>query len=161
MVWPDSMVSRTRRSMAEKDQGFTLIELLVVHHHHRDPGSDSHPGLFEPAEEGRRRLKSTLHDAAVILETWAIDNPGASLGWEDWWAPGPTTTGELKGLKISPGTHVWMLGSASTPGGWCVFANNANASKARDDPQYLVWRSVRGGLDPNVASTGAGPAYCE
>ena len=146
------MLSGIRKTIADKDQGFTLIELLVVIIIIGILAAIAIPVFLNQRKKAvDASLKSDLHSVALIVETWAVDNPGAAIpAIERTDTPGVI----LPGVKISPGNIVALYPSDNTDGGWCLYAMNPNASKANDGSHCLVWRSLLGGLDPTVNVTG-------
>ena len=136
-------MSRVHRFMAGKDQGFTLIELLVVIIIIGILAAIAIPVFLNQRKKAvDASMKSDLHNAAVIMETWAVDNPGGAVtAQEGWYAPG-AAGGLLDGLKVSPGNYI-ALTPSGTARGWCLFAENPKASTA----DWLVYKSLHGGLD--------------
>ena len=144
------MLSRTRRSVADQDQGFTLIELLVVIIIIGILAAIAIPVFLNQRKKAvDASLKTDMHTAAVLVETWTIDNVGVALTYDH----SGTATGALKGIKASPGNYVYVVPSA-TVGAWCLFAWNAKASQATGWPD-MAWRSLLGGMDPVLAPNAA------
>ena len=64
--------------------------------------------------------------------------------------PGAAVGTTMEGFKVSPGNTIILNKTPSRVGGWCLYAYNPNASQAVDTSHYMAWRSLSGGLYPNI-----------
>ena len=146
------MLTRMRRSTAAKDQGFTLIELLVVIIIIGILAAIAIPVFLNQRKKALdASLKSDLKNAAIVVETWVADHPGAPISWTvDFATTELPGVGILTGVTVSPGTGIAIMPQASIPGAYCLYAYNHEASTGW---QFRTYFSNAGGLQ-SAAMTG-------
>jgi type IV pilus assembly protein PilA len=138
------MLSRIRKSMADKDQGFTLIELLVAIIVIGILAAIAIPALLNQRKKAvDASLKTDLNNTASVVHKYLVDHPaeqGVYVGNSvDTLNVSPTLS-----VKLSPGNFV-SVRTNNSGSGYCVSAWNPGASVAVAGSP-MTYNSADGGL---------------